>query len=220
MNKIELLKRVDHLISQGKSVLNTKFSFNYSFYVDKAQHNGFRTASLSFISSLYGKDHVFYKDFDSKVGENRFTLTETGVSILNAIRHEIEQDWLISITQLISAEIFSDFMEMAKHLIDNKYKDPAAVMIGSVLEEHIRRLCKNHGIDTTLMKGTDIVAKKADTMNGELTKAGVYNVMMQKNVTAWLDLRNNAAHGKYDQYKIENVELMYQGVLNFTATIN
>jgi hypothetical protein len=36
---------------------------------------------------------------------------------------------------------------MAEHLLDQKYKDPAAVVVvGSVLEEHLRQLCTAAGL--------------------------------------------------------------------------
>lgn len=38
---------------------------------------------------------------------------------------------------------------------------------------------------------------------------------LSKQITAWLDLRNNAAHGKYDKYSIEEVKLMIAGIRNF-----
>ena len=38
-------------------------------------------------------------------------------------------------------------METAEHLGDQKYKDPAAVVVvGSVLEEHLRQLCTAAGL--------------------------------------------------------------------------
>jgi hypothetical protein len=39
--------------------------------------------------------------------------------------------------------------------------------------------------------------------------------MDQKNVTAWLDLRNKAAHGHYEQYQKEQVALLISGVRDF-----
>ena len=220
MNRTELLKRVDHLLEQGQAVLQTRQRSDLRTYVDAGLQLGFRTSALSFIKSLYGEEHIFYKDFVELVKGAVETSTIGGINILKSIRHEIDQDWLTTISQLVSAEIFSDFLEMAKHLLDNKYKDPAAVIIGSVLEEHLRNLCKTNSIDTTFLKNGDTVPKKADTMNADLCKGGAYNLMIQKNVTAWLDLRNNAAHGKYSGYTIDNVTLMYQGVVNFVATHN
>jgi len=35
---------------------------------------------------------------------------------------------------------------------------------------------------------------------------------------AWLDIRNNAAHGKYSEYSDEDVDLMIKGILNFIAS--
>lgn len=186
-----------------------------SDYVNLGLLTGFRTASLSFIKNLYGQNHPYYLNFDERVKRAAYYDTENGINILVSIKNEIENDWLISLKQIVSAEIFSDFLDMSKYLLDNKYKDASAVMIGSVLEEHLRFLCNNNSVDITVTKVADIIPKKADTLNADLVKAGVYGVLEQKNVTAWLDLRNRAAHGKYSEYSQEQVELMYQGVLNF-----
>ncbi len=34
-------------------------------------------------------------------------------------------------------------------------------------------------------------------------------------VTAWLDIRNNAAHAKYDEYSAEEVRIFLLGLRNF-----
>ena len=52
-------------------------------------------------------------------------------------------------------------------------------------------------------------------MNAELAGANVYSKLDQKNVTAWLDLRNKAAHGKYGEYTKEQVALLIQSVRDF-----
>lgn len=51
-------------------------------------------------------------------------------------------------------------------------------------------------------------------MNDELGKI-TYSLFDQKNVTAWLDLRNNAAHGKYTEYSSEQVNLLIEGIRDF-----
>ncbi len=137
--------------------------------------------------------------------------------MLKAAKQEIDGGWLTSLKGLISAEIFSDFLEMAEYLLEQKFKDPAAVMIGSVLEEHLRQLCQNNSLPIDTVKDGKSIPKKADTMNADLAKAGVYNPLSPKSVTAWLDLRNKAAHGQYGEYTQEQVKLMYQGVTDFIA---
>ena len=59
--------------------------------------------------------------------------------------------------------------------------------------------------------------KKADALNSELARVGVYNTLDQKNVTANLDLRNKAAHGHYNDYSQEQVVIMLQSVRDFVA---
>ena len=81
------------------------------------------------------------------------------------------------------------------------YKDAAAVLAGSTLEVHMRKLCDKHNVKTT----STGKSKNAETLNMELAKAGAYTKLDQKNLTAWLGLRNNAAHGKYDEYTKDQV---------------
>ncbi len=135
------------------------------------------------------------------------------VGALKALRRDYDAGYLARVQGLIRAEVFADFLEMAGHLLGQGYKDPAAVLAGGVLEEHLRTLCATQGI-STLAAGRP---KKADTMNAELGAAGVYNKLDQKNVTAWLDLRNKAAHGQYDQYTADQVATMLSGVQEFAA---
>lgn len=54
-------------------------------------------------------------------------------------------------------------------------------------------------------------------MNEDLGRADIYGKLDQKSVTAWLDLRNKAAHGKYAEYGKEQVALMVQGIRDFVT---
>lgn len=133
--------------------------------------------------------------------------------ILKALRDDYEAGYLQTVTELIHADVFGDFLEMADYLIEQGYKDPAAVIAGSVLEEHLRKLCGKSGIPVD----QNNKPKKADTMNAELAGANVYSKLDQKSVTAWLDLRNKAAHGKYTEYTLEQVALMLLSIRDFLS---
>lgn len=112
-----------------------------------------------------------------------------------------------------------DFLERAQQLLDEGDKDPAAVMAGIALEKHLRQLCQKHDIPTETTKQGRPYSKKADTLNAELVKKKVYNQLDQKQVTTWLDLRNKAAHGKYQEYTKEQVSLMLQGLPDFMVRV-
>ncbi len=132
---------------------------------------------------------------------------------LRALRRDYEDGYLSKVQGLIRSELFADFLEMAEHLLHQGYKDPAAVLVGGVLEEHLRALCAARSI-AVVVSGR---FKNADSMNNELGAADVYNKLDHKSVTAWLDLRNKAAHARYDEYTREQVATMLSGVREFAA---
>jgi hypothetical protein len=118
-----------------------------------------------------------------------------------------------SFTQLVRADLFDDFLEMSEHLLDQGYKDAAAVSAGGVLEEHLRKLCERLGIDVVVGDKP----KPASRMNDEIAARASYGKLDAKNITAWLGLRNSAAHGKYGEYTAEQVRLMILGIRELTA---
>jgi hypothetical protein len=136
--------------------------------------------------------------------------------VLKALRTAYEKGYLTSLTELIHADIFTDFIEMAEYLLSEGYKDPSAVIIGSVLEEHLRKLSTKSGIATNIAGKP----KKAEQLNSDLAGQTVYSKLDQKSVTSWLDLRNKAAHGKYGEYTNEQVKLLVDGIRNFMVRVS
>jgi hypothetical protein len=134
--------------------------------------------------------------------------------LLLALKSEYESGYLQSVTELVHADIFADFLDMAGYLLQQGYKDPAAIVTGSVLEAHLRKLCIKNGI--AVLK-PDSSPKKAEAMNTELAGADIYSKLDQKGVTAWLDLRNKAAHGNYTEYTSEQAGVVLLGVLDFAS---
>ncbi len=84
-----------------------------------------------------------------------------------------------------------------------------------VLEAHLRNLCVRNQVPTLVGTKQGDRPKKADQMNNDLASCDAYGKLDQKNVTAWLDLRNKAAHGEYDEYNKEQVQLMLMGARGF-----
>lgn len=132
--------------------------------------------------------------------------------VIQSIIYELENGLLNDIRKLLQADIFSDFLEMSEHLLREGYKDASAVIIGSVLEDTLRKLCELNEINTINSNGKSMTI---DSLNIELVKADIYNKLIQKQITSWADLRNNAAHGHFDKYDIQQVGMMLLFVQNF-----
>lgn len=221
MKPSRILDRIDELLALGNKVHETLCPVQGASFrtANPGRTRGFRTAVLSFIERQFGREHTYYAEFSKAVSGPHDNQIESGMAILFAMRDEVAGGWLASVKSLVAAEIFSDFLEMATHLLSAGYKDAAAIMIGSVLEEHLRQLAAGAGIPVEREIDGSLVAKKADLLNSELAKADVYSKLDQKTVTAWLDLRNKAAHGKYSEYEKGQVDLMSQSVTDFMARV-
>ncbi len=131
---------------------------------------------------------------------------------LRALRTDIANGYMRSAIELVHAAVFSDFLDMAEHLLSSGYKDAAAVIIGSTLEEHLRKLAEKSGVAVVEASGKPL---KSDVVNAGLVKADAYNTLQQKGVTAWLGLRNDAAHGHYDRYDERQVASLLRDVRDF-----
>lgn len=181
---------------------------------DLELYSELKNSSKSLVLKLYGDQHPYYIDLNKSLVHLKGADDTKGV--LNAIKLEIEDGFILSLRDLVSAEVFSDFIEMAEYFLKEKYKDAAAVIIGSVLENRLRSLMSANNLDLIDQKGKH---KRANTLNDELYKADVYGKLDQKNITSWLELRNLAAHGNYDQYEQDQVELMLSYVRDFINRI-
>jgi hypothetical protein len=216
----DLVVRIDQLIQQGEDVRRTARTNHGYTFVDSGAMKGFRSAALSFIERLYGKTHSHYSELHKEADGTYKEDADVGVAILKSVRDEFSGGWLFSLKKIVSAEIFSDFIDMAQHLHAQGYKDPAAVIAGSVLEEHLRQLAISNGVDTEMDVDGLKRPKKADRLNSDLVKAEVYSKLDQKAVTMWLDLRNKAAHGQYEEYNEEQVGNMIQSVVEFMVRVS
>lgn len=215
----DIKKRVDELINMAGLVLKSRRGTDFGEFVSSESFNEFRSASLSFLRNTFGVEHPFYKEFYENSKNARPSITEIGRGILKAAKQEIDGGWIFTVKGLISVEVFTDYIEMAEHLLTEGYKDPSAVLIGSTLEAHLRELSKTNGIDMEVKntKG-NLVPKRADLLNSDLTKAGIYSSAYHKQIIAWLSIRNSAAHGQYSEYTNEEIKLMLQGIRQFMLT--
>jgi hypothetical protein len=234
-----LLQRVDELIEIGNAVLRTRHRNSNSGggddldcfdqpkqyrvsgpeWVDGGKMTEFRTASLSFVERVYGEEHPHFREFFKTADGGDPEAVERGLGILKAIRGEIEGGWLFTVKGLVTAEIFTDYIEMAEYLLESKYQDAAAVIAGSTLEGHLRQLCRKNGIPVVKLKDGKEIPLTGDPLNNELARGGVYSKLDHKGVTAWLDLRNKAAHGEYREYNAEQVKGMITGITEFMARV-
>lgn len=139
---------------------------------------------------------------------NNFETLQRVKAVFLAAKEDYEGGYLNTVRNLVQAEVFGSELEQATELLSAGYALAAAVIAGVVLETTIRNLCTDHALDHG----------KLDKMNADLARAGVYNSIQQKRITAMAGIRNAAAHGDTDKFNPGDVKGMIDDVERFLAT--
>lgn len=212
--KIEekILERFNLLIDFGRKVISTK---TYNEFGDDNVNQELAIQWLSstenLIERVFGSNSVHLKKIENTVGTHTYLTYDPSVrvlGILKSAKDDYEYSMMLELKTVIEAEIFDDFLEQAEHLLDNGYFQPAAVIAGCVLEDALRKLCVRSEIEMA-------DRPKLDKMNADLSKSGAYNKLTQKQITAWADLRNKAAHGHWNDFSQDDVRMFIQGLRSF-----
>jgi hypothetical protein len=163
------------------------------------------------LGNACGKDSEHYKSFnniDEYTYHDTFETLLRHRAVFNAAKEDYLGGYCNTLKNIIEAEVFESQIEQAEELLGKGYYVPAAVIAGVVLETHIRELCLENNMPTG----------KLNKMNDDLAKNGIYNVIIQKQITELAAIRNSAAHGKENDEKegftLEQVKTMIAGIKN------
>jgi len=180
---------------------------------------GIIARSKTTVEKITGINSHYTKDIFAIIDDSFHTSykVELIIGILTALKGDLADGYLTSLSELIHGETFNSYLDMAEYLLVEGYKDAAAVIAGSTMEAHLRQLCTRHGINaiTTTPDGKSR-PKKAAQLNQELGKVA-YSPFDQKQINTWQDLRNNAAHGNYGVYSDKQVEQFIDWLGDFIA---
>lgn len=214
--------RVDSLIAKGEQLAQTvsPLPSNYIGFEDPVStdlYSEWRSQSVAFLTNLAGADHPYVEAFDEGCKTSGISSTRRGLGVLRAVRSDLRDGLLSPLRELLHASLFDDFLAMAEHLVkDGGYKDAAAVLAGSTLEEHLRKLCDKHAIPTEMTKPNGRTEpKKAAVMNDELKSGGHVSQIDWRAAQGWLDIRNDAAHSQYGNYVQDQIVAMIDGIRGF-----
>jgi hypothetical protein len=212
MDKQFFIEQLDKIISAYEQ-MKAQSQHNDLSDLSKSDRQSLVSRSIASIHRISGVNSTYSHEIERILKQLPAIHKHTSsiIGIVKALKEDINFGYTQSLVEIVHSEIFSDFLEMSTHLNQNGYKDAAAVLSGSTLESHLKELASKNGIPIE-NNGKPI---KVNKINADLSKENVYGLLDQKNVTAWLDLRNKAAHGNYGDYTKEQVELLISGIQNF-----
>lgn len=199
-------KRFAELSEQIKTLESSKKhnDSEYSSYdsVDSDLFVSWKVSARHLISIVCGIESEHYKQFveceKPKPYRDTYGEFREVKSVFVSAKEDFEGGYLDNFKTLVQAEVFGSELEQASELLANGYKSAAAVISGVVLETALRQLCSK----------SKIASGKLDRMNADLAKAGAYNVLTQKRITALAGIRNSAAHGNTGDFTEDDVKEM------------
>jgi hypothetical protein len=216
MKKTEIIdSRFKELITDGEKVVATKRppppNVIGDSRVDLAMAQQWSTSTLDLLATVFGRESEYYKQFRTGFQHAGYSSDATlGLAVLKAAWNDYSKGYIVEMRRLVQAEIFDDFLEHATHLLEQGYYQAAAVIAGGVLEDALRKLCDRNGVMLP-------PKPKLDSMNSELAKKGVYNLLIQKRITALADLRNKAAHAEWSSFVAGDVGHMVAQIRDFVT---
>ena len=222
MDKL-ITQEIEEIVATGEKLAADASVSDFALGPDRVQElMSIAARGGQLITRLYGSDSPYFqllktatqvKGFNTIFRRNHRHVSDL-VGIFKAVEHDIKSGMLANFRSLIQAEIFADFLDMAEHLHRENYKDAAAVLLGAVLEDSLRKVADGNGVNILNSNGKPLTL---DPLNIALAKKGVYNALVQKQITSWANLRNDAAHGHFDRYDSAQVQQMLLFVQKFCA---
>ena len=208
----ELLKQADEI--EAAKVKNQHQIPGYEgFHVDQNRFLNWQVKARHLMSKVCGESSSHFQAFskaeNSELGESNLTVLLRLRAILEAASDDYKGGYLNRLRNLIQATVFESELEQAEELLNAGNLAAAAVVAGVVLETSLQQAC--------LSKGLRI--GKLDRMNSELGEAGVYNLLIQRQIAALADIRDHAAQGNVAAFGGPDVKQMIEQVRRISGDL-
>ena len=201
----KILKRIAEILELGENINSRSHDGN----IDTAASFQWASSALNMTGRVFGTDSHYFTSIEENAKDfPLYHCFQVALGVFRAVKEDYENGAIFKLRQIVEAEVFDDFLEQSESLFSAGFYQPAAVVAGSVLEDGLRKMCAREEIELSKKP-------KLDSMNSALAKKGVYNLLTQKRITALAYIRNNAAHGKWDQFTQDDVDDLIQWIRKF-----
>ena len=181
--------------------------------LDDRPYTEWRSQASVLLAQVFDPDHTYTVSFGSLVDVGaRIGYVERGLGVLEAALEDVERGHLETVRELATAEVFSDFLEQADHLLRNGYSVPAASLACAVLENGLRSLAARQGINVS-------ARDNLSSLNHKIGDKGVYTRLRQSQVSVWIKVRNSADHGRFTELRDSDVADLIKGVRDLLSSV-
>jgi hypothetical protein len=202
--------KFDSLLQRGDQILRScgYHGNGYRTFPSGDDFHQFRTEVENLIGKICGFESAHARSL-KQIPDGLYNFANI-YGVLKAAYQDYEDGFLVELKRLVRADLLDDFLSQSEMLLDQGYHIAAASLAGAVLEDTLRKLCDINSISYP-------AKTKIDNLNVELAKKNIYDKLIQKEITAKADLRNNADHGKFTDVREADVNDMVRWVRRFVT---
>lgn len=182
----KIVQRIDLLMAVAGGKISSD-SQDYSFLAE------LETSTKGMLETLYGARKRRWEDYiksEAPYEYSYFTRVRVYLGILRSVRSEIEMGLVGDLRKEIEGEVFADFVTLAKRALEED-KDVAAVLVSAALEDALKRLA--------IQDGLDVEEKDMSEVINALKAKGLLKGAQVKIVSGYVQLRNKAFHAHWDK---------------------
>lgn len=204
------MNTVDALIANTETLLRQfdgiEASWQYSntmggWFKDKEGYEALMTELISLAHHIYGDGHPHYQRIISFHSQHSLEGLRSSKGVLIGTIEVLKKGYLENISKRLAVEISTDFLSAARDLAEAGEKDPAAVLVCSVLEDALKRLASRHGL-------TELANQELSVVANSLLARKVITKTTHASVIGFKSLRNAALHAQWNEVSIEAVRLL------------
>lgn len=200
--KEKLLKTIDDLLRRFPEVEKSWYHSGMGgWFINISDYESLMTEVLSLIPHIYGFGHPNSQRVINAYNQQSLKGLKIVKGIIEGTKNNIEKGLISEITESITIDIKTDFLNSAQEFIENDQKDPAAVLGCVVLEDSLKKLAKKNGIEGVQSKEMSVVA------NTLLSKK-IIDKFTHSSILSFRNLRNAAFHAQWDEISLESVRLL------------
>jgi Domain of unknown function (DUF4145) len=175
-------------------------------WVESGSFAQWATNVLNLLSGVFGSDSIHFENFKKvydSFGSSRSEF-ERAKGIFRAAKSDFMGGYAFSVEASLSAEIFGDFIALAKQALSEGHKDVAAVLASAALEDTLKKFAALNGltVDDQVMQSV-VSALKAKGLVGGAQKS-LLDTMPK--------IRDFAMHANWSKITSEDVS----SVIGFT----
>jgi hypothetical protein len=222
------VERIEQLIAEGEALAQSEQPSKkpgIKTIQDHTKLHAWLMKVENIIETTFGQNSPHFKRKEELFKGKTYYASQVRfiVGLLTGALDDLKNGFLVRQEFLIAGEIFNSVLEQGKYFLGKGHKDVAAILARIVVEDRLKRMAKQAGIDLydPPKEGHKKPWSKSPAkLNHNLKDEGQYGEPQWSQIQAWLKVGNPAAHGDFKKYDREQVRLMLEGIEHFLTTTN